>query len=297
MPSLKQTKRRITSVKNTQKITKAMKLVSVAKFARAHMAVSGARPYSLSFNRLVRRLLNSANCEIASPFFKHPGESVEKKVLLAILSTDRGLCGSLNTNLFKKTSHFLNEKQGEGVDVKVLAWGRKAQGYAKRLGLDVVDKKERVLEKPTYEKARVLTAPLIDQYLKGDYDAIYLAVMEFKSAISQAPTVIKLLPVETELDGTASEAAKEDELRIDYIIEPNFEDLIHRMLERKLIGTVLRCLLEAAASEHGARMTAMDSATKNASEVIRKLTLKYNRARQSAITKELIEITSGAEAL
>ena len=299
MPSQKLIKRRIASVKNTQKITRAMKLVSVAKFARANTAVSGARPYARAFNRLVRRLLNSSNADIASPFFKQPGEhKSESKVLIVVLSTDRGLCGGLNTNLFKKTSSWIKEKKAAGIDVSVFAWGRKIQMFARKQDYKVVDKKEKVLDKPNYEKAKALALPLIEYYLNGEYDAIYLSYMEFRSAMSQSPTVIKLLPIEADDDGSsAAEKSKEEDLKIDYIIEPNFTDLIHHMLEKRMVGTVLRCLLEGAASEHGARMTAMDSATKNASEVIRKITLQYNRARQAAITKELVEITSGAEAL
>lgn len=299
MPSQKQIKRRIVSVKNTQKITRAMKLISVARFAKANTAVSGARPYARAFSRIVRRLLNSSNADVASPFLRRSGEQKsESKVLIVVLSTDRGLCGGLNTNLFKKTASWIKEKKAEGADVSVIAWGRRIQMFAKKQDYKVIEKKEKVTEKPNYDKAKSLAMPLVDRYISGEFDAIYLSYMEFKSAMSQIPTVIKLLPIDAEEDDAASkDATKEDDTKIDYIIEPNFAELIHRMLEKRMVGTVLRCLLEAVASEHGARMTAMDSATKNAGEVIRKLTLQYNRARQAVITKELIEITSGAEAL
>jgi F-type H+-transporting ATPase subunit gamma len=289
MPNLKDIKRRIVSVKNTQKITHAMKLVSAAKFARANHAVLAARPYGDGFETMVNKVVLAAG-DVHTPLTEV--RSKNKRELLVLVSTDRGLCGSLNSALFKVTARFVKEKVDLGITLDTVAWGRRAAMFCKKVKWTLLSEKERVTEKPKYEVAVGLAEELIQVYVDEKYDAIHVAFVEFKSALSQVPMIKQLLPVVPQKlkDESPTSGAG-------IILEPKAQELIGPVLERLVVAQTFRILLEAAASEHGARMTAMDSATKNAKEVIRKLTLQYNRGRQAAITKELIEITSGAEAL
>ncbi len=289
MASLKDIKGRINSVKSTQKITNAMKLVSAAKFARASHAIQSARPYGAAFSKMVSNLLESSGSEISSPLLR---TSEEKKVLLVVVATDRGLCGGLNTNVFKQASLWIREKKAQGVQIEAIAWGRRAGLYVSKEKLSIVDRKERVLESPSYKFARDAAEELIGWFTAERYDAVYFAYPKYQSALAQIPTVTKTLPVSVDEVNQAKEAQAND-----FIVEPALDQMVDMLLTRKVINAIYQMLLESAASEHGARMSAMDSATNNAKEVIKKLTLTYNRARQAAITKELIEIISGAEAL
>jgi F-type H+-transporting ATPase subunit gamma len=288
MPNLKDIKRRIVSVKNTQKITHAMKLVSAAKFARANHAVLAARPYGDGFEQMVEKVVLAGG---DTPTRLTEARGHNKRELLVVVSTDRGLCGSLNSGLFKVASRFVTEKANAGIAMDTIAWGRRAGMFCRKVKWKVLAEKEKVTEKPKYEIARGLAEELVTTYMAGGYDAVHVAFVEFKSALSQIPVVKQLLPV------VPKEASKMAGAQTHMIMEPVAAKLIEPVLERLVVAQAFRLLLEAAASEHGARMTSMDSATKNAKEVVRKLTLQYNRGRQAAITKELIEITSGADAL
>ncbi len=291
MPNLKDIKRRISSVGNTQKITRAMKLVSAAKFAKASQAVLAARPYGFAFDEMVAKLAAmAASADVESELLR---TVPEKKSLLIVMATDRGLCGGLNTNLFKASLGWLKQKRQEGVDVSVMLWGRRAIlfGKNKLSGTAVVSAREKVLATPTYTLAEELTDDLVQRFRDQQFDRIYLSSVEFKSALSQTPRVAQLLPVAYKKDGDGNEALQ------NFIVEPGLATLLEGLLMRQVASQIYRGLLDAAASEHGARMAAMDSATNNAKEVRQDLTLQYNRARQAAITKELIEIISGAEAL
>lgn len=288
MPNLKDIKRRIVSVKNTQKITHAMKLVSAAKFARANHAVLAARPYGDGFEDMVDKVVLAAG-DISTPLTEV--RSSRKRELVVIVSTDRGLCGSLNSALFKLASKFAKEKAEAGISLDAVAWGRRAGMFCKKVKWNLLNERDKVTERPKYEVATTLAQELVQTFLSTKYDAVHIAFVEFKSALSQVPVIRQLLPVVPKKIGAAAT------VQGDIILEPVISKLIGPVLERLVVAQTFRILLEAAASEHGARMTAMDSATKNAKEVIRKLTLQYNRGRQAAITKELIEITSGAEAL
>lgn len=291
MPSLKDIRRRIVSIKSTQKITRAMKLVSAAKFARANSAVVSARPYAKAFEDLQKKIVGIAHGDISS---KLTESREEKRALVVVISTDRGFCGSLNSNLFKSLSAFMRKKTKEGVGVDILPWGKRARQYASKQKYGVLNAREKVLEKPSYSFARSLTDELLNLFDIGQYDRIYLSFVEFKTALTQQPTIKQLLPVVASKDDLNSQQLMSDQ---NIIIEPQIKELMERLLKRGVVSTVFRALLEASASEHGARMTAMDSATNNASEVLRKTNIQYARARQAAITKELIEITSGAQAL
>jgi F-type H+-transporting ATPase subunit gamma len=292
MPSLKDIRRRIGSVKNTQKITRAMKLVAAAKFARANIAVTASRPYGKAFDDMVGRLIAAAGDEANSPLL---AEREEKKSLVVVMATDRGFCGGLNTNLFKSTLNYVSAKRKIAVEINVAPWGKRAKQFAKKNQFNQLLDREKVTDSPSYQKAKELADELTGLYLKGEFDRIYLSFVEFKSAMTQVPTVVQLLPVkkaEQQLSGDKTET-----MDANILVEPQAKELLPALLKRVIASQIFRAMLEATASEHGARMTAMDSATNNAKEVIRKLTIQYNRARQAAITKELIEITSGAEAL
>jgi F-type H+-transporting ATPase subunit gamma len=287
MANLKDIKRRIGSVKSTQKITNAMKLVSAAKFARASHAIDAARPYAKALDRMVERLL-AGQSELQSPLLRQVDE---KHSLILVLATDRGLCGGLNSNLFKAVAAFLQEKAQSGVQLDIYAGGRRAISFAKKTGLKLIAQEEKVLEGVSLSSARRLVRELEKRFTSEIYDRVYIAFPFYKSALDQIPTVEQILPVRVKR-GVDTEAAPSYA-----IVEPELDRLLDTLLERKLVSYTLAALLSGTASEQGARMTAMDSATNNAKEVTRKLTLQYNRARQAAITKELIEIISGSEAL
>jgi F-type H+-transporting ATPase subunit gamma len=289
MPSLKDIRRRIQSVKSTQKITRAQKLVSVAKFARATAAVTASRPYGRALDAMVAGLVAAAGDDVDSPLLV---ERPEKKTLVVMLSTDRGFCGSLNSNLFKQTLLFLADKRTRQVELEFVPWGRRAFQFTKKLKFKAVGEREKTLEKITYERAKELSAELTSRFVNEGFDRVYVAFVEFKSAMTQTPAFVQLLPV-PKGEVKATDAAAQQ----DVLVEPDVKTLLDNLLRRQVTSRIFRCLLEGAASEHGARMTAMDSATNNANEVLRKMNIQYNRARQAAITKELIEITSGAQAL
>ncbi len=292
MANRRDIKRRIGSVINTQKITKALKLVAAAKFARASHAVNAARPYSRAFDDMVSRLVASTEGNIDTPILRVPEE---KKALVVVLGTDRGLCGGLNTNLFRTVRAWVNEKlrQNPQVSFSYYAWGRKASSWSRKQAETLYGSKEKVLDRPTYQGAKNLTEELVGLFLSGDYDAIYLANSQFLNALTQKPQVTKLLPI------AAADLKSDEKLKgvADVIVEPSLSQMLEKLLQRKLSALVFQATLDGAASEQGSRMTAMDNATTNAGEVRKKLVLKYNRVRQAAITKELIEIISGAEAL
>ena len=290
MANLKDIKRRIGSVKSTQKITNAMKLVSAAKFARANAAVEASRPYSRAFKAMVDRLIQSEGQDIDSALLK---ESKEEKVLLVVFATDRGLCGGLNSNLFKRANEFIRTKNAEGTEVDLFACGRRAISFAKKQENRCIEKMEKVLEKPSVTAARDLAHSWVGLFKDQSYQAVYILYPKFKSALEQFSEIDRVLPLQLEVSDEATNPVAPGDL----IVEPAFDSFIDSLLEKKLLIEIYEALLNGAASEHGARMTAMDSATSNARDVIKKLTLQYNRARQAAITTELTEIISGAEAL
>jgi F-type H+-transporting ATPase subunit gamma len=288
MASLKDIKTRIGSVKSTQKITNAMKLVSAAKFARASHAAEAARPYAKALDKIVSKLL-AGKADLESPLLR---DGEEHKVLILMLAPDRGLCGGLNSNMAKAVQAFIRTKISQGVtQVDLYAAGRRAQLFGKKQNLTMKKQLEKVLEKANVETARAIAKDMVEAFVTGGYDRVYVAYPYFKSALDQTPQIDQMLPVPLKQDKHDGRSSG------DLIVEPGLDELLDKLLERKIVTHLYAALLSSLASEHGARMTAMDSATNNAREVIKKLTLQYNRARQAAITKELIEIISGAEAL
>ena len=289
MASLKDIKKRIGTVKNTQQITKAMKMVSAAKLRRAQEAVVAARPYA---DKMADVLSSLALREDAD---SHPllAERGKGKALVVLITGDRGLCGGFNTNISKAAERFIREK-GEGFEsYELLIVGRKGNDYLKRrAGMEITKVHENLVGtgQVSYPTGALLGQEVIELYRSGDYDSVFLIYNAFQSAMTQVQTVTQLLPI---VPKVVDEGAQVTE----YIYEPNATDVLEEILPKHIEVQIFRSLLESAASEHGARMTAMDSASKNASEMIGKLTLQYNRARQAAITKELLEIISGAESI
>lgn len=288
MPSLIDIRRRIKSVKNTQQITKAMKMVAAARLRKAQDRVLNARPYARLFGEMLASVSAAAGAteEVAS----NPLLSVreEKRVQLVLLTADRGFAGGFNTNLIKAAQAFLDERPGR---VQTELYGKKGRDYFRRRGIEVSGELTGVSENPTWDTADSLTQALIDRYTRGEVDAVYLLFNEFKSVLSQKVTVHKLLPIAMKADGSGAGPAR------DYIYEQSPAELLDDLLPRSVGIQVYQAFLESAAAEHAARMTAMDAATSNASDVIDKLTLYMNRVRQASITKEIIEVVSGAAAL
>jgi F-type H+-transporting ATPase subunit gamma len=284
MASLKIIRKRIASVKNTQKITKAMKMVSAAKLRRAQDAATAARGYADKLTALLQNV--AARVEDRShPLLQERAEVRSIHVLL--VTGDRGLCGGYNSNLIRKMETVLQEHGRDKVKLTVV--GRRGFDYFKKRNVTIADKHINLFGGPSPDLARSIGEQLAREFAEGRTDAVYVLYSHFKSAITQVPTVRQLLPIAAETGG--------DDNLLDYIYEPDASTLLDRLLRQYINVLIHRAFLEAAASEHGARMAAMDSATNNAADMIGRLTLDMNRARQAAITKELMEIVSGAEAL
>jgi F-type H+-transporting ATPase subunit gamma len=285
MPSLGDIKRRIKSVKNTEQITKAMKMVSAAKLRRAQEDILAARPYADKMLELISALSADVSAE------EHPllARAETNRVELILITSDRGLCGSFNVNLLRTAERFIEENPTSEVSLNLI--GRRGVDYFKRRRTRTTGSRPLAIKRPDYAFAAAIAREVIASHLKQAPGEVYLIYSAFRSALSQRPVVQKLLPV-TPLEAT--EGVKESGV---YLFEPSEAELLEMLLPKSVEVQVFRALLESAASEHGARMTAMDSASKNAAEMIDYLTLRYNRARQATITKELMEIIGGAEAL
>jgi F-type H+-transporting ATPase subunit gamma len=281
MPTLLDFRRRIRSVKNTQQITRAMKFVAAARLRRAQESALAARPYAQELARLLRSIMG----RIDEP--QHPLLAVrpEERVLVLVLTGERGLAGAFNTNILKKANEVFRANKGK--KVSVVPVGKKGRDALKRAGFEFPAEYINVLARVEFSTAREIANLVTELYKKEQIDAVYIVFSEFKSVIAANLTVQKLLPVEKmEASGEESQA--------DYIYEQPAEKLLDRLLPRYVETQVLRAMLESSASEYAARMTAMESATKNAGEVIQGLTLHMNKVRQAAITREIIEIVSGA---
>jgi F-type H+-transporting ATPase subunit gamma len=290
MAGLKAIKRRIVSVKNTRKITRAMKMVAAARLRRAQQRITDLRPYAKKTAELISSLAARVeDNENVHPLLRRHQE--EKKVLIVVLTSDRGLAGAFNASINKRAFKLWKELEAQGKQVSFAIVGRKGGEYFKRRDANIEHVFKGVFENLTSAKAGEIGRYVVDRYVSEDLDTAYFVYNEFKSAISQLVTVEQVLPVK--VDASSGGAT----LKTDYIYEPNQTALLDRLLPMYMETQSFRALLESVASEHGARMTAMDNATRNASEMIDRLTLQYNRARQASITKELMEIIGGAEAL
>jgi F-type H+-transporting ATPase subunit gamma len=287
MPTLLDFRRRIRSVKNTQQITRAMKFVAAARLRRAQEAALAARPYAKELVRVLR----STMARIESP--EHPllAKRPEENILVLVLAGERGLAGAFNTNILKKAAEFYRGKAGK--KITVIPIGKKGRDAMRRAGFTFAGEYVNVLSKVDFGLAREISKLVTDLYVEEKVDAVYMVFSEFKNVISADLTVEKLLPVEKIATGEETEAEAASS-QIDYIYEQPEQQLLARLLPRYVETQVLRTMLESCAAEHAARMTAMEAATKNAGEVIEGLTLHMNKVRQAAITKEIIEIVSGA---
>jgi F-type H+-transporting ATPase subunit gamma len=289
VPSLRDIRGRIGSVKNTRQITKAMKMVAAAKLRRAQDAITRARPYAVLLEQALSRIAARASAEGQAT---HPLLATRPvhKAELVLLSSDRGLAGGFNSNVLRRAQRFMVENADRYGEIQVSTIGRKARDAFRARKMPVRKDFPGILQKLSYERAAEIAKEFSERFLDGEVDAVFLVYNEFKSAISQTVVVRQFLPIET---GSAEGAAT----GYDFLYEPSRKELLGELVPKHLAIQVWRALLDSAASEHGARMTAMESATKNAEEMIAKLTLQYNRARQAYVTKELMEIVSGAEAL
>ena len=298
MASLIDIRRRLRSVKSTQQITKAMKMVAAAKLRRAQDRVIGARPYAKLLSNVLASVMAKAG-DVRHPLL---ASREERRVLVVVVAGDRGLCGAFNTNIHRATQNLI-AGHPEWTELKILPIGKKAVEFWRRRRHPLTEKTYAGLfANLRYVDAKEIAGLLAEAFLGDRVDAVYVVVNEFRSILSQVVHVARLLPLAPEAApapaGKAAAApAEKAEARTEYIYEPDAKTILAWLLPRYLEFTVYRALAESAAAEMGARMTAMDAATKNAGEMIDKLTLTYNRARQARITKELIEIVSGAAAL
>jgi F-type H+-transporting ATPase subunit gamma len=286
MASLKSIKKRIVSVKNTRQITKAMKMVSAAKLRRAQENVVAARPYAQKMGEVLQSLAGNLEGDLHPLLQKRDA----KKLLLIVVTSDRGLCGGFNSNLCKAGERYIKEKQSEFEQISIMTVGRKGYEFLKSRHT-VYKNFPNILSKPNYQAAAMLAQDVIEGYLAEEYDQVVMLFNSFRTVMSQDITFQQLLPIVPEEKATADEAG------VEFIYEPSVDDLLTEILPKNIEVQIFKAMLESVAGEHGARMTAMDSASKNASEMIGKLTLQYNRARQAAITTELMEIISGAESI
>ncbi|MBA3976481.1 MAG: ATP synthase F1 subunit gamma [Candidatus Solibacter sp.] len=285
MPSLIDIRRRIRSVKNTQQITKAMKMVATARLRKAQERVVNARPYSRMLSEMVANVAAAAGSEAAA---LHPLLAVreERKVQLVLVTADRGLAGAFNTNLIKAAQQFLAEKPERKTAFEL--YGRKGRDYWRRRDVEVSGEVTGISQSASYDDAEALAVKLIERFTSGEIDAAYIIYNEFKSVLSQQVAVKRILPLALPEEGAAGR---------DYILEQEPAEFLKNLLPGYVEVEVFEAFLESAAAEHAGRMTAMDSATTNATEVISKLTLYMNRVRQATITREIIEVVSGASAL
>ena len=292
MPSLDDLKKRISSVKSTQKITKAMKMVAAAKLRRAQESAEKGRPYSEKMNNIILNLSNSvADKQSASKFLVGTGKN--NIHLCVVITADKGLCGGFNTNICRKAKNYFEKLLKEGKTLKIFTVGSKGDDQLKRIyGRCVVDKINfKGFKSITYKEAEKVSDIIIKLFNESQFDVCKIFYNQFKNVMTQIPQIQQIIPME-------NKKIEENKILDNfYEFEPEESEILENLLPRNITTQIFKAFLENAASEQGSRMTAMDSATRNAGELVDKLTITYNRSRQAVITKELIEIISGAESL
>ena len=295
MASLKELRNRIASVRNTRKITSAMKMVAGAKLRRAQEAAEAARPFADRMGRMLGSLARNMKGQAGAPALL-AGNSKDQTHLIVTITSDRGLCGAFNSSIARRARQVARRLSGEGKTIKFLCVGKKGRDNLRRdYGNAIIDSVTDVGRKQLrFGEADAIAARIAALFAKGEADVVTVVYNKFKSAMSQIPTDLQLIPFAA---GEEPKEAAADGARASYEYEPDEKEILAELLPRNLSIQIFRALLESNASEHGARMSAMDNATRNAGEMIGKLTITYNRTRQAQITKELIEIISGAEAL
>lgn len=290
MATLREIRSRISGVKNTQKITKAMKMVSAAKLRRATDAIIAARPYAKKMKELLSHL--SGQVDVTKyPQFE---EREVKSVAIVVVTADRGLCGAFNSNIIKATVNHIEANYAEmnaAGKVKLICVGKKGFDFFNKRHYTVVSKHIGLFNQMNFNAAKAIVAEVVDGFIKGEYDKVEIISNEFKNAVQQKLTISQFLPVVSE------ETKEKKHAVVDYIYEPSSDEIVGALIPKHLNFQMWRVLLDSNAAEQGARMTAMENASTNARDLIKVLQLNYNKARQAAITKELLEIVGGAEAL
>ena len=291
MASLDDLKKRIASVKSTQKITKAMKMVAAAKLRKAQESAERGRPYSEKMNNVILNLSNGISDKENAPKLLS-GTGKDKVHLCVVMTSDRGLCGGFNSNIIKKAKLFFNKLAEEGKELKIITVGSKGNDQLKRVyGKQIIEKISfKNSKNVNYFDAEKVSKIIIEKFEKEEFDVCTIFYNQFKNVITQIPQDQQIIPLKTDNE----EVAKSDD---SYEFEPDEDEILSNLLPKNISTQIFKAMLENSASEQGSRMSAMDNATRNAGEMVDKLTIEYNRSRQAAITKELIEIISGAESL
>ncbi len=307
MPSLLDLRRRIRAVKSTQQITKAMKMISASKLRRAQERVVGARPFALQMQRVLNSLASRVDSS-THPLLAERENGPDSKVLLIVVTADKGLCGGFNTNIIKAAGSFIGSTGANAVVLGLV--GRKGRDFFRRRGFEVRFEEIGIFQKVRYADAKRIAEAAIEEFTSGRVNRVFIVYNEFKSVMQQRVTTEQLLPIPKQQVGTGGKSGSDPlDARggqtpkapvlgdVDYIYEPGPARILGDLLPKHIEIQVYRALLESAAAEHAARMTAMDAATKNSGEIIDSLTLYMNKVRQAAITREIIEVVSGAQAL
>jgi F-type H+-transporting ATPase subunit gamma len=302
LANLKAIRKRIASVKSTQKITRAQKMVAGARLTRAQQRIQALRPYAVKTAQVLAEVAGGAgDGESLLSDSEHPllARRAEKTVLLLVITSDRGLCGAFNTNILRAATRLWREREAAGQSVKIVTIGRKGRDFFRRRNAPVLEVLSGVWEKLDIEQARSIARKVLTPFVRGEVDSVYVVYNEFKSAMSQRVVAEPLIPLQKPAATASEPSGHEPEWAShrEYLFEPGRKALLERLVPMYIEVSILRALYESQASELGSRMTAMESATKKAAEMIGKYTLIYNRARQAAITTELMEIIGGAEAL
>ncbi|ULA66484.1 MAG: ATP synthase gamma chain [Nitrospira sp.] len=294
MPSLQSLRRKIAAFKNTQKITKAMKMVAAAKLKRSQDRILAARPYAHKMRGVLSNLSQRVNRTSHPLLQKREGKRIE----ILVVTSDRGLCGGFNGNIVRKSAEFVRQCEAQGLSVNLSLIGRKGRDYFRRRSWPIRQEWTGIFDKLSFEHAIDIGGDLTENFVKGTFDELYVVYNEFKSAIQQRVIVEKLFPIDVAAEfGTAPNSTGQSAIGGSYLYEPDEGELLTALVPKHFQIQAYRILLESAAAEHGARMAAMDGATRNAGQLIKKVTLYYNKTRQAAITKELMDIVGGAEAL
>lgn len=291
MANLKEVRNRISSVTSTQQITKAMKMVSAAKLKRATNAIIQLRPYA---NKL-KEILANLSASLEDGVSVYTQEREVENVLLVVVTSNRGLAGAFNTNVIKTTNNLISEKYNAfhtSGNLHIVAIGKKAQDYYEKRGYNVIGNNNEVYSALNFQNISAITEAIMQGFVDGKYDKVEVVYNQFRNAAVQILTTEQLLPVPKSENATDDNAS-----RVDYILEPSKEEIVEELIPKNIKLQLYKAVLDSHASEHGARMTAMDKATDNAGELLKSLKLAYNQARQAAITTELSEIVSGAAAL
>jgi len=290
MASLDDLKKRIASVKSTQKITKAIKMVAAAKLRKAQESAEKGRPYSIKMNNIILNLSGGISDKENAPKLLS-GTGNDQVHLCVIMTSDRGLCGGFNSNIIKKAKSFFSKISNEGKELKIITVGSKGNDQLKRVyGKKIIENISfKESKNPNYFDADKVGKKIIEKFEAGDFDVCTIFYNQFKNVITQIPQAQQIIPLNNVEDKDSSDES--------YEFEPDEDEILSNLLPKNISTQIFRAMLENSASEQGSRMSAMDNATRNAGEMVDKLTIEYNRSRQAAITKELIEIISGAESL